>query len=71
MPLLTLYNGEIHELENDQYNNYRRIIFKKHNIKIIDNILLNEETLQNRTDREMTIPMIKEKVKVIIRESMW
>tara|TARA_B100000886_G_scaffold338905_1_gene302859 strand:- start:161 stop:1510 length:1350 start_codon:yes stop_codon:yes gene_type:complete len=61
--LLTLYNGEIHELENDQYNNYRRIIFKKHNIKIpADNILLNRRDSSNRTDREMTIPMIKEKV---------
>ena len=61
--LLTLYNGEIHELENDQYNNYRRIIFKKHNIKIpADNILLNRRDSSNRTDREMTIQMIKEKV---------
>ncbi len=61
--LLTLYNGEIHELENDQYSNYRRIIFKKHNIKIpADNILLNRRDSSNRTDREMTIPMIKEKV---------
>ena len=61
--LLTLYDGEIHELENDQYNNYRRIIFKKHNIKIpADNILLNRRDSSNRTDREMTIPMIKEKV---------
>ena len=61
--LLTLYNGEIHELENDQYDNYRRIIFKKHNIKIpADNILLNRRDSSNRTDREMTIPMIKEKV---------
>ena len=61
--LLTLYNGEIHELENDQYNNYRRIIFKKHNIKIpADNILLNRRDSSNRTDREMTIPMIKAKV---------
>ena len=61
--LLTLYDGEIHELENDQYNNYRRIIFKKHNIKIpADNILLNRRDSSNRTDREMTILMIKEKV---------
>ncbi len=61
--LLTLYNGEIHELENHQYNNYRRIIFKKHNIKIpADNILLNRRDSSNRTDREMTIPMIKDKV---------
>ena len=61
--MLTLYDGEIHELENDQFNNYRRIIFKKHNIKIpADDILLNRRDSSNRTDREMTIPMIKDKV---------
>ncbi len=61
--LLTLYDGEIHELENDHYDNYRRIIFKKHNIRIpANNILLNRRDSSNRTDREMTIPMIKEKI---------
>ena len=61
--LLTLYDGEIHELENDRFNNYRRIIFTKHNIKIpADNILLNRRDSSNRTDREMTIPMILLKI---------
>ena len=61
--LLSLYNGEIHELENDQFNNYRIITFSKHNIKIeADDILLNRRDSSSRTDREMTIPMIKTKV---------
>ena len=30
--LLSLFNGEIHELEIGDYTNYRRIAFKKHNI---------------------------------------
>ena len=62
--LLTLYDGEIHELENDRFNNYRRIIFTKHNIKIpADNILLNRRDSSSRTDREMNIQMINNKVK--------
>lgn len=61
--LLTLHDGEIHELENKKFNNYRRIIFSKHNIKIkADDIILNRRDSSSRTDREMTIPMIKSKV---------
>jgi len=62
--LLTLYDGEIHEIENNSFNNYRRILFSKHNIKIpADDILLNRRDSSSRTDREMTIPMIKNKIK--------
>ena len=40
-------------------------LFSKHNIKIpADNILLNRRDSSNRTDREMTIPMIKESRKL-------
>lgn len=61
--LLTLYDGEIHELENDDYSNYRRIIFDTHKIIIpADDLLLNRRDSSKRTDREMTIPMIMDKV---------
>ncbi len=61
--LLTLQNGEIHEIENKDYSNYRRIVFDIHKILIpADNILLNRRDSSNRTDREMTIPMILKKV---------
>ena len=61
--LLTLFDGEIHELENKNYSNYRRIIFDTHKILIpADDILLNRRDSSNRTDREMTIPMILEKI---------
>ena len=62
--LLTLNKGEIHEIENKNYMNYRRILFDTHKILIpADNILLNRRDSSNRTDREMTIPMIMEKIK--------
>ena len=62
--LLTLKNGEIHEIENKDYLNYRRILFDTHRILIpADDILLNRRDSSNRTDREMTIPMIVEKIK--------
>ena len=61
--LLTLFDGEIHEIENKDYANYRRIIFETHKIIIpADDILLNRRDSSNRTDREMTIPMIMDKV---------
>ena len=61
--LLTLFDGEIHELESKNYTNYRRIIFEEHKIIIPANdILLNRRDSSNRTDREMTIPMILAKI---------
>ena len=61
--LLTLFDGEIHELENNDFTNYRRIIFDTHKILIpADDILLNRRDSSNRTDREMTVPMILDKV---------
>ncbi len=61
--LLTLFDGEIHELEMADYSNYRRIIFETHRITIpADDILLNRRDSSNRTDREMSVPMILDKV---------
>lgn len=61
--LLTLFDGEIHELENNDYSNYRRIIFDTHKIIIpADDLLLNRRDSSKRSDREMTIPMIIDKV---------
>ena len=61
--LLTLLDGEIHEIGNKDFTNYRRIIFETHKIIIpADDILLNRRDSSNRTDREMTIPMIIRKV---------
>jgi lipopolysaccharide export system permease protein len=62
--LLTLFDGEIHELESKDFTNYRRIIFETHKIIIpADDILLNRRDSSNRSDREMTVPMILNKVK--------
>ncbi len=61
--LLTLYNGEIHELGQKDYTNYRRIIFDKHQINIpAKDLLLNRRDSTNRSDREMTVPMIQNKI---------
>ncbi len=61
--LLTLFNGEIHELGQKNYANYRRIIFDKHVINIpAKDLLLNRRDSTNRSDREMTVPMIIKKI---------
>jgi lipopolysaccharide export system permease protein len=57
--ILTLYNGEIHELDIRDFGEYRRIQFSKHKINIpVDDLLLMRRDTSNRTDREMTIPMM-------------
>jgi len=60
--ILTLYNGEIHELDIKDFGEYRRIQFSKHKINIpMDDLLLMRRDTSNRTDREMTIPMMFER----------
>jgi len=57
--ILTLYNGEIHELDIRDFGEYRRIQFSKHKINIpVDDLLLMRRDTSNRTDREMTIQMM-------------
>ena len=61
--LLSLFDGEIHELEVGDFTNYRRIAFKKHNIIIpADDLLLNRRDSSNRTDREMDVSMMLKKI---------
>ncbi len=60
--IMTLYNGEIHELDRQDYGNFRRIQFEKHRIIIpADDLLLKRRDKSSRTDREMTVPMMLEK----------
>ena len=60
--VLTLHNGEIHELESKDFSHYRRIAFEKHIITIAaDDLLLNRRDSSSRTDREMTVPMMSKK----------
>ena len=62
--LLTLFDGEIHELEQKDYTNYRRIIFARHVIIIpAEDLLLNRRDSTSRTDREMTVTMMREKIR--------
>ena len=60
--ILTLFDGEIHELDLDNFNNYRRINFEKHVITIpADDLMLNRRDTANRSDREMTLGLMQEK----------
>lgn len=61
--LVTLYDGEIHEVAVDNYQNYRRIIFDRHRIAIAaDDLTLQRRDTGSRTDREMTVKMMQDKV---------
>ena len=62
--ILTLYEGEIHEMDLKNYENYRRIEFMKHVITVpADDLLLNRRDSSSRSDREMKVPKMIERKK--------
>ena len=61
--ILDLENGEIHEIDLENYNHYRKIKFSTHQITIsIDDLLLNRSSDSIRTDREMKVAQMLEKI---------
>ena len=61
--ILDLENGEIHEIDLEDYNHYRRIKFLTHQITIpIDDLLLNRNNESVRTDREMKVSEMIQKI---------
>ena len=72
MITIDLVDGEIHEIDLSDYDYYRKIKFKTHQIMIsMDELMLNRTTESNRTDREMRVPkMIDEinKNKILISQ---
>ena len=72
MITIDLQYGEIHEIDLSDYDYYRKIRFKTHQIIIsMDDLMLNRTSESNRTDREMRVPqMIQEieKNKILINQ---
>ena len=61
---IDLIDGEIHEIDLSNYDHYRKITFKTHQIIIsMDELILNRTTESNRTDREMRIPQMIDEIK--------
>ncbi len=62
--VFTLYNGQVHELENKTLSEYRIMDFDKNIFYVTaEEFLLNREELDSRSDREMNIKMLKEKIR--------
>tara|TARA_B100000530_G_scaffold288090_1_gene203545 strand:- start:617 stop:1354 length:738 start_codon:yes stop_codon:yes gene_type:complete len=56
-------DGEIHEIDLSDYDYYRKIRFKTHQITIsMDELMLNRTTESNRTDREMRVPQMIDEI---------
>ena len=67
--LFTLFSGEIHELDLENLENYRRTDFQKHRIAIpVDNLMLERRESARRGDREMTIAMMRRNVEKYAKE---
>jgi len=63
MITINLVNGEIHEIDLSDYDYYRKIRFKTHQITIsMDELMLNRTTESNRTDREMRVPQMIDEI---------
>ncbi len=57
--IFTLYNGEIHEVEVKNIEQYRRVLFKKQVISIsVPEMFLDKSTDHNRGDREKSTKML-------------
>ena len=64
MITIDLMDGEIHEIDLSDYDYYRKIKFKTHQIMIsMDELMLNRTSESNRTDREMRIPQMIDEIK--------
>ena len=64
MITIDLKDGEMHEIDLSDYDYYRKIKFKTHQIMIsMDELMLNRTTESNRTDREMRIPQMIDEIK--------
>lgn len=67
--LFMLFSGEIHELDLENLEDYRKTDFKRHRIAIpVDNLMLERRESARRGDREMTIAMMQENVRKYTRE---
>ena len=61
---LDLYNGEIHELDLQDYSKYRRLKFTHYRINVeIPGLTLKRSESAVRGDREMTIAMMKNEIR--------
>lgn len=61
--ILALENGEIHEVENTDLENYRRGEFEKQIFSIpMENIKLERSESQHRGDREKSVAMMREDI---------
>ena len=64
MMVLTLYNGEVHEVELSDLRNYRRLKFEQQVLSIpVPNMVLKRSETQNRGDREKSAAMMREDIK--------
>ncbi|MBS1271366.1 MAG: hypothetical protein MAGBODY4_00496 [Candidatus Marinimicrobia bacterium] len=64
--VMTLFDGEIHELETEEFSDYRRIDFKKHILTIpATGMVLERHEAGRRGDREMSSAMMLERVEEI------
>jgi lipopolysaccharide export system permease protein len=62
--VLTLVNGEIHEIEKDRLENYRRMKFEKQTFSLaVSDAVLKRINTENRGDREKTAGMIRRDIR--------
>ena len=62
--VFTLFDGEFHELDYNKWDEYQRSYFKKQSVNIpVEDFEFEEQKDSYRSDREMNIKMMEEKVK--------
>ncbi len=62
--VFSLNNGEVHEVEKANLENYRRLQFNKHKIYIpVSNMVLKRSSSRRRGNREKNAPMLQQDIK--------
>ncbi len=62
--VLTLFNGEVHEIEKNNLENYRRMRFDKQSLSIgVSDIVLKRSNAERRGDREKSASMMRNDIR--------
>lgn len=67
--VMTLYNGEIHQIDQETHSDYQLVDFQKHILTLdVPGMMLERRDSGRRGDREMSSRMMLEKVKEIRKD---
>ena len=68
--VITLHDGEIHEIDPDNINRYRKVQFTTQKMNLVLDTELREDAVASRGDRELNINAMNEKIYFLEKEKV-